>query len=167
MILPDVLGPGLIAVFCGTAPGLASKERRAYYAKPGNKFWPALHDAGITPHRLAPGEYRQLLGFGCGLTDVCKTSWGNDDQITIVAADRHRLLRKIRRWRPRIVAFTSKAAAAAFLDCRTRDLAYGLQEASVGDTALFVLPSPSGQAGSYWNPGPWRELGAQVKEWRR
>ncbi len=166
MILPDVLAPGLIAVFCGTAPGRASKEQMAYYAKPGNKFWPALHDAGITPRRLAPKEYRELLMFGCGLTDICKTSYGNDDQITIVTDDRHRLARKIKRWSPGIVAFTSKNAASAFLDRPTRDIAYGLQETMVGETALFVLPSPSGQAGSFWNPEPWRALGAWIAERR-
>ena len=166
MILPDVLAPGLIAVFCGTAPGLMSKERGAYYARPGNKFWPTLHAVGITPRRLAPEDFPELPRHGCGLTDTCKTSFGNDDQIVFCDEDRAHLETKIRAWSPRLLAFTSTRAAAAFLDRSTGDIAYGLQGVWVGATRLFVLPSPSGQAGSHWQPAPWHELGALVQGWR-
>ena len=167
MILPDVLEPGLLAVFCGTAAGRTSKERGAYYARPGNKFWPTLHAIGITPRRLAPQEFPLLPRHGCGLTDICKTGFGNDDEIVFCDEDRTQLEAKIRTWSPRLVAFTSKRAAAAFLDRPTRDLAYGLQEATVGAIGIFVLPSPSGQAGSHWQPEPWRALGRRVQGWRR
>jgi hypothetical protein len=70
MVLPDVLGPGLRVVFCGTAVGSASAKRGAYYAGPGNKFWPTLHAIGLTPRRLMPEEFRSVLDYGIGLTDL-------------------------------------------------------------------------------------------------
>lgn len=154
-IVPDVLAPGLALVFCGTAPSRASAAARAYYAKPGNRFWPALHAAGFTPRRFLPSEYAQLLALGIGLTDLCKGHSGNDDELPVGALDAQSLRRKIARFRPRAVAFTSKNAAKAFLG---RDVAYGWQPERVGDTRLFVLPSPSGQATRFWNDAPWLAL---------
>jgi len=162
MILPDLLRPGLLVVFCGTAAGRVSKERRAYYAGPGNRFWPSLHEAGLTPRRFAPEDYPDLLTQGIGLTDICKTGFGNDVEIAMTAEDRARLIGEIARVAPRLLAFTSKAAAAAALACRTRDLAYGLQDAAWGGTKLFVLPSPSGSARVFWMIEPWMELGRRV-----
>ena len=79
MILPDLLAPGLDIVFCGTAVGAESARRRAYYAGPGNAFWPTLAQVGLTPRRLKPEEYPLLLTFGIGLTDLAKHVSGNDD----------------------------------------------------------------------------------------
>jgi len=165
-ILPDLLRPGLLLVFCGSAAGRVSKERQAYYAGPGNRFWPSLHAAGLTPRRFAPAEYPELLAHGIGLTDVCKTGFGNDAEIRMTAADRARLIATIGRFSPSLLAFTSKAAAAVALDCKTRDLAYGAQDGTWGETQLFVLPSPSGSARTFWTIAPWMELGRRVTAMR-
>lgn len=154
-LVPDVLAPGLRLVFCGTAPSRASATARAYYAKPGNRFWPALHEAGFTPRRFNPAEYAKLLELGIGLTDLCKGHSGNDDQLPEGALDAPGLREKIARYRPAAVAFTSKNAAKAFLG---RDVDYGWQPERVGQTRLFVLPSPSGQARRFWDERPWRAL---------
>jgi TDG/mug DNA glycosylase family protein len=146
-------------VFCGTAPSRASAAARAYYAKPGNRFWPVLHAAGFTPRRFHPVEYASLVGLGIGLTDLCKGHSGNDDQLPRGALDAHALRGKIAKYRPGVVAFTSKNAAKAFLG---RDVAYGWQPERVEATRLFVLPSPSGQATRFWDERPWRELAAAV-----
>jgi TDG/mug DNA glycosylase family protein len=159
-LVPDVLAPGLRLVFCGTAPSRASAAARAYYAKPGNRFWPALHAAGFTPRRFQPTEFARLLDLGIGLTDLCKAHAGNDDELPEGALDREALRRKISRYRPDVVAFTSKNAARAFLG---RDVDYGWQREQVGTTRLFVLPSPSGQATRFWDEGPWRALAAAVR----
>jgi TDG/mug DNA glycosylase family protein len=158
-LVPDLLAPGLELVFCGTAPSRASAAARAYYARPGNRFWRALHEAGLTPRRLHPSEYRELLGLGIGLTDLCKEHSGNDDELPADALDAARLRRKLRHYRPGIVAFTSKNAARAFLG---RDVDYGWQPERVGDTRLMVLPSPSGQATRFWSLGPWAELAQAI-----
>jgi TDG/mug DNA glycosylase family protein len=156
-VLPDVLQNGLLLVFCGTAAGKRSAEERAYYAHPGNRFWSTLHETGLTPRRLQPMEFPLLPGFGIGLTDVAKLHSGNDNELPRDAFDAAGLIEKIEHWRPRVLAFTSKAAARAVLG---RSDSYGLCEQRIGSTQLFVLPSPSGQARGHWDIGPWRELAA-------
>jgi double-stranded uracil-DNA glycosylase len=158
-LVPDVLAPGLRLVFCGTAPSRASAAARAYYAKPGNRFWPALHAAGFTPRRFHPSEYAGLLELGLGLTDLCKGHCGNDDELPRGALDAELLRAKIAKYRPGVLAFTSKNAAKAFL---RRDVAYGWQAERVGTTRLYVLPSPSGQATRFWDERHWRDLAAAV-----
>lgn len=159
-ILPDVLIPGLRVVFCGTAPGRRSALEGAYYAHPGNYFWRTLFEVGLTPVRLSPPEYRRVLEFGIGLTDVAKHHFGSDADLPSGAFDATALHRKLARYRPRIVAFTSKNAARAGLAAGSRTLTYGEQDVRVAGSRVFVLSSPSGQARGFWNIEPWRELAA-------
>lgn len=157
-VLPDVLAPGLRVVFCGTAPGTRSARDGAYYAHPGNHFWHALHEVGLTPRLLAPREFPQVLEFGIGLTDVAKHAFGSDAELPNTAFDAAALHRKLAHYRPRIVAFTSKNAARAGLAIGTRRIDYGEQSARIAHSRVIVLPSPSGQARGYWDIAPWREL---------
>lgn len=154
-ILPDVLGPGLKLVFCGTAAGKRSAAEHAYYAHPGNLFWRALHTVGLTPRLLAPYEFLLLPQFGIGLTDLAKHHSGNDVELPRDAFDVDALYRKIKCFQPRILAFTSKNAARAALG---HAVDYGLQPERIGRTQLFVLPSPSGQARGHWDLLPWQCL---------
>ncbi len=160
MILPDVLAPGLHLVLCGTAPSRASMEAQAYYAKPGNLFWPTLHQVGLTPVLVRPAEYRRVLDWGIGLTDVNKTEWGADHELSRGAYDPQGLRAKIEAYRPAALAFDSKAAARSFLG---RAVEYGPQPERVGETVLWVLPSPSGRARTYWDIRPWEEVAAFVR----
>ena len=159
MVLPDLLQPGLTLVFCGTAAGKRSAAERAYYAHPGNLFWRALHEAKLTPRRLAPLEFPALPGFGIGLTDLAKRHSGNDSQLPPEAFDLPALLAKVALYSPRILAFTSKNAARAALG---HPVDYGLQAEPIGATQLFVLPSPSGQARGHWKIEHWLALGRLV-----
>jgi len=161
-VLPDLLEPGLRLVFCGTGAGAWSAKVGAYYGKPGNKFWPTVHAVGLTPRRLQPAEYREMLVFGIGLTDVAKEHVGQDDAIDLARVDAAALHEKILRFRPRRLAFTSKRAASLALGRPTAGLRYGRQAERIGETELHVLTSPSGAAGSYWSAEPWRELAAAV-----
>jgi TDG/mug DNA glycosylase family protein len=163
MILPDLLAPGLDIVFCGTAVGAASARRRAYYAGPGNAFWPTLHRVGLTPRRLLPEEYALLLDFGIGLTDLAKEMSGNDDILCRGDFDIDRLKTVVAQYRPTILAFTGKRAAQQFVG---RPVDYGRLAEREGETLLFVLPSPSGAACRYWSSAPWQEL-AQLRRARR
>jgi TDG/mug DNA glycosylase family protein len=160
-LLPDLLAPGLKLLFCGSALGAMSYRLQAPYANPANKFWRALHESGITPRRFVPSEYKALLALGIGFTDLNKTQSGNDVDLAPDHDDVVSLMRKIKRYRPGIVAFTAKRPAQVFL----RDSfglkgppPYGLQPQRVGETRLFVLTSPSGRAGSFWTLEPWEEL---------
>lgn len=155
-VLPDLLQPGLALVFCGTAAGRRSAAEQAYYAHPGNLFWRALFEAGLTPRRLAPAEFPLLPQFGIGLTDLAKRHSGNDDELPPGAFDARALFVRIKRHAPRLLAFTSKNAARAALG---HAAGYGLQDELIGNTQLFVLPSPSGQARGHWDLAPWLALG--------
>ncbi|WP_266156383.1 mismatch-specific DNA-glycosylase [Dyella silvatica] len=154
-VLPDLLSAGLRCVFCGTAAGRRSASAGAYYAHPGNMFWRALHAAKLTPRLLAPEEFPLLSQYGMGLTDLAKRHVGNDNELPGDAFDVAALIAKIERYQPRVLAFTSKAAARIALG---RPAVYGLQSERIGETKVFVLPSPSGQARGHWDLTPWRAL---------
>src|SRR5205085_3659701 len=121
--VPDLLAPGLDLVFCGTAPSPASFKARAYYANPGNAFWATLHAVGLTPERLTPQRYPELLAWRIGLTDLNKTEYGSDHELSVHAMDAKSLHGKVAKYRPAAVAFTSKNAAS---------LALGLKAPSYG-----------------------------------
>lgn len=159
-VLPDVLARDLTTVFCGSAAGRASARLGAYYAGSGNRFWQTLHEAGFTDRRLAPHEFREILRYGLGLTDLAKRESGMDSALSPDAWDAGGLLRKIETFRPRFLAFTGKRPAGQFLRERFGANAadYGLQAQTVGDTRICVLPSPSGAARRWWTIAPWLEL---------
>lgn len=163
MILPDYLRPGLRIVFCGTAAGTASARRGHYYAGPGNRFWPMLHETGLTPRRLRPDEDHLLPDFGHGLTDLAKTAFGPDARIPAQSYDPASLFGKINDVRPTVLAFTSLTAAR---------LALGRPEAAAGPLAsesglpgirLFALPSPSALAKSHFSATPWHRLAEEIR----
>lgn len=157
--LPDLLGPGLRAVFCGTAAGAASARRRAYYAGSGNKFWRTLHDVGLTPRRFAPEEFPELLALRIGLTDLCKIGAGSDREVARHGFDVARLRRQIETHQPRVLAFNGKKAGQVAID---PGVDYGPQPDRWGTTALWVLPSTSGAASGHWDIGPWDDLGRSL-----
>jgi TDG/mug DNA glycosylase family protein len=156
-ILPDVLEPGLRVVFCGTAAGAASARARAYYAGPGNAFWPTLQATGLTPELLKPEEFRRLPEFGIGLTDICKVLHGSDAEVGTVEFDVDGLRARIAEAEPAHLAFNGKNAAAGALE---RPVVLGLQEERFGGAQVWALPSTSGAARRFWKIGPWEELAA-------
>jgi len=156
--LPDMLREGLRLVFVGTAASTRSAAVGHYYAHPGNRFWSALHDAGITPRRFRPDEFAQLLPLGIGFTDLNKFEAGIDHKLTSGAIDVASFRAKIERVRPEAIAFTSKKAASLFYGKPTTAIAFGLQPRAEGFCDVFVLTSPSGAASGHWSITPWREL---------
>ena len=163
-LVPDLLAPGLDLVFCGTAPSPASYKARAYYANPGNAFWATLNAVGLTPERLTPERYRELLAWRLGLTDLNKTEYGSDHELSAHAMDAKSLHAKLHRYRPAAVAFTSKNAAS--LGLAVKAPAYGRQRDLLEGAVVFVLASPSGRARSFWSLEPWRAAAAFVMERR-
>ena len=160
-ILPDVLAPGLKIVFCGTAAGTASARARAYYAGPGNRFWDMLFETGLTPKRLEPAQFQDVIGYGIGLTDMVKTASGSDASLPSQAFDPDRLRARILELNPGILAFNGKRSAQSFLDASKVE--YGPQATQLGSTALFVLPSTSGAARGFWQPRYWHEVAERVR----
>ena len=167
-IVADVLEYDLRVVFCGTRPSAASALRRAYYAKPGNRFWPTLRDIGLTPTQFPPESYELLRPLRIGMTDIAKTSAGQDATMTKDDIDVPRLWESMRRYRPRILAFTSKTAATHALKAwRKGPIGYGPLPEPVEGIEVHVLPSTSGLATSYWDIAPWRGLAARILEMDR
>ena len=126
---------------------------------------------GLTPHQFTPAEFPQLLGLGIGLTDIAKTATGSDAQIPDDAWHADAVLEKIQRWQPRYVGFTSKTAATSSLGLKKVDyglidpgklnishLKQGMLPQGLGETGVFVLPSPSGRARGYWDDTWWAKL---------
>ncbi|HYH54872.1 MAG TPA: mismatch-specific DNA-glycosylase [Solirubrobacterales bacterium] len=158
-VLPDVLVPGLAAVFCGNAAGKVSARRGAYYAGPGNYFWPVLYEVGLTPVLLAPEEFRRLPEFGLGLTDACKDRFGSDAEVGMAGHDPARLERAVATVAPAHLAFVGKRAAQVSLG---RQVEYGPQAQPFAGAETWVLPSPSGLARRFWNVEPWQRLAAAI-----
>jgi TDG/mug DNA glycosylase family protein len=142
-------------VFCGTAAGEESARLRAPYAGPGNRFWWVLHEIGLTPRMLQPAEFRELLGFGIGLTDVAKHAVGRDDRLVRADFEGPAVIDKVERFKPGVLAFVGKRAAREVLGKPGR---YGEQEELVGASAVWTLPSTSGAARGFWDIAPWLAL---------
>jgi TDG/mug DNA glycosylase family protein len=160
-VLPDVLAPGLRLVICGSAAGAVSAARGAYYAGPGNKFWRILAETGLTPRRLDPSEFRDVVAFGIGLTDMAKHVSGSDATLPRDADDVAGFMERIRAVRPGMVAFKGKRAAAAFYGVPiVRDYGPGMPVAAF--PPVWILPSTSGAASGAWRAEPWHQLAQTV-----
>lgn len=162
-LLHDVLDESLRLVLCGTAASSVSAAVGAYYANPQNKFWKILHESGLTPGLLQPHQYRDLLIYRIGLTDLVKTHAGMDHQIPLsrlAEPGRMRLRAAILGHRPQFLGFTSKTAGQQFLGGK-RD--YGEQAELIGSTRIWILPSTSGAANGSWRPEIWHRFADQVR----
>jgi TDG/mug DNA glycosylase family protein len=140
----DLIGPDLRLLFCGINPGLYTAVTGHHFSGPGNRFWPALYGARITPRLFQPHEDADLLELGIGITNLVSRTTARADQLTteeLVAGGRT-LNRKVRRYQPRILAFVGLGAyRTAFSRKEARE---GLQAETVGRTRIWLLPNPSG-----------------------
>ena len=142
--LPDVIAPDLDVLFCGINPSLVSAARGHHFARPGNRFWPALHLAGLTPRRLAPEEDRELLRYGLGVTNLVArpTRAAAELRADELRAGVSALGELVATYRPRVVAVLGITAWRVAFD-RPRAV-LGLQPERVGGAATWAAPNPSG-----------------------
>ena len=148
--IPDVLAPNLTVLFCGINPGLYSAWSGHHFARPGNRFWPALHASGLTPRQLAPGEQEQLLALGLGVTNVVPRASARADELTsqeYVEGGR-RLAALVAEDRPAWLAVLGVTAYRAAFDVPKAQV--GPQDARLGETRIWVLPNPSG-LNAHWS----------------
>ena len=140
--VPDVLAPGLDVVFCGINPGFHSDAKAAHFANPRNDFWRLLHAADFTPRLVDPSEQFEVLRYGLGITNAAfRTTRGSSDlRKGDFAGSAERLERLAVELRPRALGFVGKEAYRGPFGGRP---AHGLQEARLGETLLYVLPSTS------------------------
>ena len=156
MILPDLLSYKMDIVFCGTAASKKSKSLNAYYAGPGNKFWKTLYDIGLTKKHLKPQEFKKLLDYDIELTDICKTDYGNDNELDTSKYDVEGFNLKILEYKPKTVCFNGKNAGKAYLN--QKKVNYGYHDIKIGNTKIFIAPSTSGAASGFWNLTIWKQL---------
>lgn len=140
----DVIASNLRVLFCGINPGLYTAAIGHHFGRPGNRFWPALRAAGITPRLFSPYDERELLPLGYGITNLVPRATARADELSpdeLVRGAR-RLRATVKRYRPRVVAVLGVTAyRAAFGQPRA---ALGLQPEPMGETVVWVLPNPSG-----------------------
>jgi TDG/mug DNA glycosylase family protein len=140
----DVIAADLDVLFCGITPGLYSAATGFHFARPGNRFWPALHAARFTPERLQPSQVRELLEYQCGITNLVARETVAADELAPeeLRAGRKRLERLVKRYRPRIVAIVGIGAYRTAFE-RPRAIV-GPQDERLAGALVWVLPNTSG-----------------------
>ena len=147
--VPDIGGPGLRVLFSGINPSLYSAATGHHCARPGNRFWPALHRAGFTPRQLHPSEQSLLPAAGLGITNVVARATARADELTPaeLVEGGALLAARVARWQPRVLAVLGVTAyRAAFGRPRA---ALGRQPERLGGVPVWVLPNPSGLNAHY------------------
>ena len=150
--IPDIIAPGLRVLFAGINPGLYSAATGYHFARPGNRFWPALHQSGFTPRQLRPSEQGELLGLGLGITNVAPRATARAAELSTaeLRAGAQVLRDKVVQFAPRWLAVVGVTAyRTAFGPV---DAVVGPQPDHIGATRLWVLPNPSGLNASW--PAP-------------
>jgi TDG/mug DNA glycosylase family protein len=147
--IPDVVADGLDVLFCGINPGLWSGWSGHHFARPGNRFWPALHRSGFTPRQLAPAEQDLLPSYGLGITNLVERASARADELTAeeLVEGGARLAAKVAAHRPRWLAVVGVTAYRVAFGAKRA--AIGPQPDGMGDTRVWVLPNPSGLNAHY------------------
>ncbi len=150
--MPDIIAPRLKVLFCGINPSVYSVVVGHHFARPGNRFWPALFASGFTPRRFSPFEDQKLLDLGLGITNVASKS-------SVAAADLTRaeieagatdLQSRVLGFEPQVLAILGIGAYRTGFS--RPKAALGLQNERIGDTQIWVLPNPSGLNAHYHPP---------------
>ncbi|WP_051133079.1 G/U mismatch-specific DNA glycosylase [Nocardia paucivorans] len=147
--IPDVVAPDLRVLFCGINPGLWSAATGYHFARPGNRFWPALYRSGFTPRLLRPDEQDHLLTFGLGITNVVPRATAKAAELTPreLRAGGRALVERVRRYHPRTLAVLGLGAYRTAFG--RPHIGVGRQPDPIGDTEVWVLPNPSGLNAHY------------------
>jgi double-stranded uracil-DNA glycosylase len=159
----DIVAPDLRVLFCGINPGLYTAAIGHHFGRPGNRFWTVLHRAGFTQRQLSPFEERSLLDRRLGITNIVNRATRVAEDLTAeeLRAGARILERKVRRYRPRALAILGLGAYRVAFE-RPR-AAIGEQPDRIGDTRVWILPSPSGRTAGYQLP----EMTRLMREVRR
>lgn len=147
--VPDVIGPHLKVLFSGINPGLYTAAVGHHFARPGNRFWPALFAAGFTTRLLSPFDERQLLESGYGITNVAQRATATADQLSAdeLRVGQKKLVAKVRRYKPAVLAILGLGAYR--LAWQKPKAVIGRQDEGIGETVIWVLPNPSGLNAHY------------------
>ncbi len=163
LVIPDVIAPGLTVLFCGINPGLWSGAVGRHFARPGNRFWPALYASGFTPELFTPDRQHELPGLGLGISNVVDRTTARADELT---ADELReggrlLTAKVAEYRPdwlAIVGITAYRTAFGH-----RDAQIGRQSERIAESRVWALPNPSG-LNAHWSASALAAEFARLRE---
>src|SRR5262249_32057144 len=141
--LPDLVSPGLRALFVGINPSLRSAELGHHYAGRGNRFWKLLHESGLVPEPFTFEDDHRLLEFGLGSTNIVDRATRSCSDLSRedYTLGRARLTKKILRLEPRVVALVGVVVFRELLETK-RALRCGLQEERIGKSLAFLVPNP-------------------------
>jgi TDG/mug DNA glycosylase family protein len=155
--IPDVIGPGLAVLFVGINPGLYSAAIGHHFGRPGNRFWPALFEAGFTPRLLRPEEDVELPAWHLGITNLVSRATGAASELADeeLRAGRVTLEEKVACHSPRWTAFVGIGAYATAFG--RRKAALGPQEETIGESRIWVLPNTSG-LNAHFTPARFAEV---------
>ena len=148
-VVPDVIAPGLRVLFCGINPGLYTAAVGHHFARPGNRFWPALFAGGFTDRLMSPFDERELLNSGYGITNLVMrtTATANELSADEMRAGGRKLTTKVRRFKPKFLAVLGVGAyRSGFGEAKAQ---VGPQAQTIGETKIWVLPNPSGLNAHY------------------
>jgi TDG/mug DNA glycosylase family protein len=161
--VPDVIAPGLQVLFCGINPGLYSGWAGHHFARPGNRFWPALHASGFTERLLRPQEECELLGLGYGITNLVERATLGSGELSRgeLQAGGRTFIRKIIKYRPQAVAVLGVSAYRTAFECPNTTI--GAQSQAMEGASVWVLPNPSG-LNAHFTP---RTLAKVFREFRQ
>jgi TDG/mug DNA glycosylase family protein len=164
LALPPIVAPGLKVLFVGINPGLRSAEVGHNFARPGNRFYPALHASGFTPRLLTPEEDVTLPSYGLGITNIAARPTRaatelSDDELREGAA---RLEALVANLQPRLVAMVGVTAYRVAFNQRKAML--GLQEQTIGGRPVWILPNTSG-LNAHHRPADFARLFAEAREY--
>ena len=146
----DLVDDRVRLLFVGINPGLWTAAVNAHFARRGNRFWPALHEAGITPHRvdvsdgMSEADRQMVLGLGIGITNIVPTASARAEELSVdeLRAGADALEAKVWNLQPRVVAVLGLTAYRQAL--AKPKAVQGRQDEPLGGAELWVLPNPSG-----------------------
>lgn len=148
-IVPDIIAPNLKVLFVGINPGLYTAKIGHHFGHPGNRFWKTLYLSGITPTLLTPYDNQKLLDLNYGIINLVDRPTSRADQLTAEEVRRggERLKKKLLKYQPQWAVFLGVGAYKSSFG--VEKVQVGLQEETIGQTKIWVLPNPSGLNANY------------------
>jgi TDG/mug DNA glycosylase family protein len=161
--IPILIAKNLKVLFCGINPGLWSAATGHHFARPGNRFWPALYASGFTPRILKPYEQQELLGWGLGITNFVDRASATAAELSDseIIEGAKQLEKTVKRYRPAMLAILGIGAYRTGFGRKTAKL--GLQAETIGSTKIWVLPNPSG-LNAHQTPASLAKLFAELRK---
>lgn len=151
-MLGDRIRPPVRLLFVGINPGVRSEATGHHFAGYSNRFWKLLYESGLVPDAIGPEDDTRLPEWGYGVTNLIPRMTPGIDTLLPeeYTAGARALRRKVRRYKPAIVAFVGVTVYRAVFGVKGPvRIACGLQVERLEGARVFVLPNPSGRNANF------------------